>query len=409
MLGKQWILRSIPFKSRGKIVDKGKGRQIKLTALQGWGLRLITGSPPFLLQFALLLFYAAVIVYLWDLNISIGAVILVVASVGLVFCIIVITMIRGDFPFRITFSALSSFAKRRTRSVHVWLRRGFAMHLPRIKRTIQQSGFLQRIFRNFIDVNAHTHHTTPCAFSKHYPMKLSNPGFWRQDPLFTSPVPKDVAASAGLRILENSSDLSDASVVAATFSEIQWPSHYYSMTALYRFRDTYTECFRTPELNKTTRLRALQSAAAYYVLYHTQLIWSISTNTESGMENISSLSPDLFLQHSEEWGGDDVFEYLLRIEDRSAPVTSARFLSYIAPYWFCGDSDVAIKFRPSRLQTLNELIDVLERNGALNPATATDCILCAGAVMDFPLHPEDLIRVDKRYVLFSPWVRSEAD
>ena len=120
------------------------------------------------------------------------------------------------------------------------------------------------------------------------------------------------------------------------------------------------------------------------------------------MESISSFSPDLFLQHGGEWDGDDTFEYLLRIEDRSAPMTSAWFLSYIAPYWFCGDSDATVKFRPNRLQNLNELIDVLEKHHALNAATITNCILCAGAMMDFPLHPEDLILVDKRYVTFSP-------
>jgi hypothetical protein len=27
-------------------------------------------------------------------------------------------------------------------------------------------------------------------------------------------------------------------------------------------------------------------------------------------------------------------------------------------------------------------------------------VLCVGAAMDFPLHPEDMIRVDKRCVLF---------
>jgi hypothetical protein len=79
-------------------------------------------------------------------------------------------------------------------------------------------------------------------------------------------------------------------------------------------------------------------------------------------------------------------------------VTSPRFLSYIAPYWFCGDSDSAIRFRPSRLQTLNELIDVLEASEALIPPTVANCVLCVGAAMDFPLHPEDLIRVEKRCV-----------
>ena len=95
-----------------------------------------------------------------------------------------------------------------------------------------------------------------------------------------------------------------------------------------------------------------------------------------------------------------MLEHILHVKDRSEPVMSARFLSYIAPYWFCGDSNSTIISRPSRLRTLWNLMRVLEEPRMLNPATLADCILCAGAAMDFPLHPEDLIRVDKRCVPF---------
>ena len=137
----------------------------------------------------------------------------------------------------------------------------------------------------------------------------------------------------------------------------------------------------------------------YYVLYHTQLIWSTWKNIEVEAETLPpSLPPDLFVhKYGDEWGGD-VFEYLLRIEDRSEPVTSARFLSYIAPFWFFGDSDLTIQSRPNRLPTFHKLIEVLEKHQALNLVTLTDCVVCAGAAVDFPLHPEDLIRVDKRCV-----------
>ena len=236
-------------------------------------------------------------------------------------------------------------------------------------------------------------------------MTLSNPDFWRPSPLFASSIQPDITASAGFWLLENSTDFSAAAAVAAVFSEFQWPSHQYSTAALIRLRNTYAECFRAPGFIKSTRLKALQPAAAYYVLYHTQLIWGASRGlgVEASIlhsDLSGSFPPDLFLHdHNNEWGGDDVFEYLLHTDDRSEPVTSAQFLSYLAPYWFCGDSDSAIESRPRRLQSLNELIQVLERSQALIPATLTDCVLCVGAAMDFPLHPEDLIRVDKRCVI----------
>jgi len=72
------------------------------------------------------------------------------------------------------------------------------------------------------------------------------------------------------------------------------------------------ECFRAPVLDESARLKALQSAAAYYVLYHTQLIWSTSTSFEAVVEKLPFyLPPDLFLSlHDDKWDGDDVFEYL---------------------------------------------------------------------------------------------------
>jgi hypothetical protein len=71
------------------------------------------------------------------------------------------------------------------------------------------------------------------------------------DPLFASPLPEDTAASAGFWLLENSTDFSAATAVAAVFSEFQWPSHHHSTTALIRLRDTYTECFRAPEFDRS--------------------------------------------------------------------------------------------------------------------------------------------------------------
>ena len=154
------------------------------------------------------------------------------------------------------------------------------------------------------------------TFNTDYPITLSNPAFWRHDPLSTSPIPKDIAASAGIWLLENPTDLSTASAVAAAFAEFQLPARHVPTVVLIRLRDTYMECFRNPGIDKHTRLMAVQSAAAYYVLYHSQLIW----NTWKGLgDGIGKLPPDLFLhRHNVEWDGDDVFKHLhIDVEDRS--------------------------------------------------------------------------------------------
>jgi len=400
VLGKQWILYYTRVTTWGNIVDRGKERQAKLAGLHKWRLHLVMEFLPVMLQFALLLFGIALVIYLWDLNASAAKVVSVVTSFGfaLYVCTTVAATLWRDCPFQtplsVLFPKVLPWAKEFTALARVWFWSGR-------KRSGRQTKPLGRAFKIFAGGTtrpAPPSGDTPTAYS----MTLSNRAFWRDHPLFTSPIPEDIAASAGLWLLESSTDFSVAAAVAAAFSEFQWPSHHRSSIPLIRLRDMYVECFRAPEFKESTRLKALQSAAAYYVLYHTQLIWSTWKSLEAGAEIEelpSDLPPDLFLhRHIDEWNGDDVFEYLLHIKDRSESVESAQFLSYIAPYWFCGDTDPTIRFRPSRLQTLNELIEALEKSQALTRATITNCVLCAGAAMDFPLHPEDLIRVDKRCV-----------
>ena len=407
VLGKQWVLYYTQVTTWGNIIDRGKECQVKFGGLQKWRLRLIIDSLSVMLQLVFLLFGAALSVYLWGLNISIAEAVLVITSIYLIFyiCVALLGAKYGDCPFRTPFSALVLEVPMRWREFaavsRVWLRRGVTS-FRLLKSSVE---YVLGIPTSGADTPTHRGEDVS---NTDYPSALSNPTLWRDSPLFTPPIPKDTGASAGFWLLENSTDSSAISAVAAAFFELQWPAHYPSSTTpLIRLRDTYAECFRAPEFKKSTRLQALQSAAAYYVLYHTRLVWSASNRLEV---DVWWLPPDLLLNlHSEKWDRDDLFECLLHTKDRSEPVTSVRFLSYIAPYWFCGDSDSAVRFRPSRLPALYELIEVLERNGALNPVTLTDCLLCVGAAMDFPLHPEDLVRVDKRCVLLLPYVNSNID
>jgi len=98
VLGKQWVQYFIRATTWGNIVDRGKERQVKLTGLRKWGVLLILESLPIMLQFSLLLFGTALVVYLWDLNVSAAEAVLVVTSIGLTFhtCITVAATIWSD-------------------------------------------------------------------------------------------------------------------------------------------------------------------------------------------------------------------------------------------------------------------------------------------------------------------------
>ena len=293
VLGKRWILYYTRATTWGSIVDQGKERQVKRLALQKWGLDLIMESLFVMLHFALLLFGIGLPLYLWNLNVVAAAVVLVVTSAGFIFYgyITIAATVWRDCPLQTPLSILLLRVPGYTRESTAPAR----THLPDL---------LNHVFGTSI-------RTTPPAppgeemLSADQQMTLSNPAFWRPDPLFNSPLREDIGASAGFWLLENSTDLSAATALAAVFSEFQWPSHHPSPTALIRLRDTYMECFRGSEPKESTRVDALQSAVAYYLLYHTQLIWSTWKSLEVEVEKLPpDLPPDLLLhKYEDQWDG----------------------------------------------------------------------------------------------------------
>ena len=81
MLGKQWINRYI--RNRGNsAADKSRDRQRKLDGLEKWKFHLAIESLPVILQFALLLLWSALSLYLWDISRTVAWVILSFTFLG---------------------------------------------------------------------------------------------------------------------------------------------------------------------------------------------------------------------------------------------------------------------------------------------------------------------------------------
>jgi hypothetical protein len=244
-----------------------------------------------MLQYSLLLFGIALTVYLWNLDVSVAEVVLVITSIGFAFyiCIAVVATISNDCPFRTTLSIL-------LHRILPWVKASTTLAYVRLSRRAirpqlgTESATEHDFFKTLTGGTNIPSDVGEDPSKNDHPITLSSPVLWRNDPLFTFSVRKDIAASAGFWLLEESTDFSTASTVAAVFPEFQWPSHYYSTTALIRLRDTYVGCFRAPEFNESAHLEVPQSAAAYYVLYRTQLIWSASKGLEV---EVGKLPPDL--------------------------------------------------------------------------------------------------------------------
>lgn len=126
VFGRQWIHRYKQVTAWANIADRGNERHARLMGLQKWGFYLIMESLPVMLQFSLFLFGAALVVYLWDLDVSVAQVVLVVNSIGvaLYICIAVAAAVCCGYPFQTPLSGLLleflPWAKKSTTIVQIW-------------------------------------------------------------------------------------------------------------------------------------------------------------------------------------------------------------------------------------------------------------------------------------------------
>ncbi|KAJ7487328.1 hypothetical protein B0H11DRAFT_1116377 [Mycena galericulata] len=102
VLGKQWIMFYQAVGGRGTIEDRGLERQRKLDGLRKWKFDAVLQMFPLLLQLALLLFSAAISVYLWTVNRSVPIIMLALTSVGFGVYMLFLgsAIVSRDSPFR---------------------------------------------------------------------------------------------------------------------------------------------------------------------------------------------------------------------------------------------------------------------------------------------------------------------
>ena len=108
VLAKQWLLHYDSAGERGSIEDRGLERQRKVDGLQRWKFDFVMQIFPLLLQTSLLLFAAALSIYLWTINNVIAAILIGLTSLGVILYILMIlsAMISRDSPYQTSLSAI---------------------------------------------------------------------------------------------------------------------------------------------------------------------------------------------------------------------------------------------------------------------------------------------------------------
>ena len=90
MLGKQWLNRYMSTDMRGTAIERSQNRQQKLNGIVTWYFDYVMESLPLMLQAALLLLGCALSRYLWEMNTTVGSVILGFTSLGVLFYLFIV-------------------------------------------------------------------------------------------------------------------------------------------------------------------------------------------------------------------------------------------------------------------------------------------------------------------------------
>ncbi|KAJ7106737.1 hypothetical protein C8R44DRAFT_886001 [Mycena epipterygia] len=125
VLGKQWLM-YYSVADRGSMEQRGIARQRKLDGIRKWKFEGIMQTFPLLLQFALLLFAAALSTYLWTVHHSLAIIVVVLSFLGFMaymFLLISAAVSPDDCPFQTPLAPLliqvGQLARTDTSTLHV--------------------------------------------------------------------------------------------------------------------------------------------------------------------------------------------------------------------------------------------------------------------------------------------------
>ncbi|KAJ7443793.1 hypothetical protein FB451DRAFT_1295060 [Mycena latifolia] len=264
VLGKQWLLYYDSVGEKGTIEERGRLRQRKYDALGRWKFSLIMEISPFLLQFALLVFAAALSVYLWTIHHILAALSLALTSVGFILYIMIIgsALVWKDAPFQTTFtnlllSALTSPPKSLHRSIKAMVK----ISIQGMRRIISWCLFvLYTGFKNAIKPLLPLHHGT----DSHPPSQQEEST--SSVPIFSLPE-SSADVNAIIWALETSTEPKLVEAAAAIIPEFRWPVGTDLRSVLKRLADLFNDCFQGSEIRPGMLDRATRCIRAFALVW----------------------------------------------------------------------------------------------------------------------------------------------
>ncbi|KAJ7210734.1 hypothetical protein GGX14DRAFT_624814 [Mycena pura] len=230
VLGKQWLMYYQAAGSRGTTEQRGLERQRKLDGLNKWKFNAVLQMFPVLLQLGLLLFSAALSVYLWDISVPIAIIVLAftVLCSGVYLFLLASAIFSPDSPFQ---TPLAPFLKYTI---------SLALQILQPLSTVRDwcSKLTQNIQQSLLQFGKSHVQLLP-SFTAHSSLESQNTplqeDFTEAD--FDEP---SAEVPAVLWVLETSTDPMMISTAAEMAIDLQWPLSLDLKLSMNRLDETFT-------------------------------------------------------------------------------------------------------------------------------------------------------------------------
>ncbi|KAJ7836456.1 hypothetical protein B0H14DRAFT_3460678 [Mycena olivaceomarginata] len=265
VLGKQWLLHYDSVGERGTIAERGVERQRKFDGMRRWRFDLVMQVFPLLLQFSLLLFAAALSIYLWTIHRALAAIALTLTGLGSIMytAMIISAVVSPDSPFQTSLSFLLKAILDEFPFPPHW-RRFVKGTRERLYRPLGDTGIL--VSQSWTACIGAITRMAPVLPMFNIP-KSHDPVPSQPIPIFLFPGSPSKEVSAVVWALETSTDPGLVEIAADLVPELQWPVKRDTRSALKRLDDIFRSCIiNTWNIRDGMTNRATACILAFWML-----------------------------------------------------------------------------------------------------------------------------------------------
>ena len=398
MLGKQWLNRFGKAKVRGSEIDESRNRQRKLSGMVSWKFDLVMESLPLMLQSALLLLGYALSRYLWTINLTVASVVIGITSIGLAFYtfIVIAATIADNCPFQTPVSQIlrslyrldnsrNRYIARTRRAVfRLWLRTTRLYRATTIKLLLPLFTPFRANQRSLIDQSQRK--KAARLFSK----KETDHDAYNVD------------AGCVIWMIDTARGQTASRIISNFIPEVVWHRDIKDSPSLPYLYDQVVECFdfEGEKVSLVSRLRdqAFSTTKAFVHVYSQMRVTGAIDDSFVLRTRVhhAQLADG---QHQEDADLESTLWLMDYIMDRQREIDwSETKMSYNHRIWMAHVILCLVWLKGGRLDECLQGFVVQTLDGR-NWSMAADCILMLCLSLGIPVHADDVLVTDKRYVL----------